>query len=260
MMRLPLIISALLAGPVAAELPVTDLPNYDKFAILAYGFGPQYLGADETTSLPVPAGRLNFGEYQSVTLMGNYLTTNLLDHPNWRLGPAGILRFGRGDVDNDAVAALPDIDPSLDLGLNVAYVVKGDDIRERWVSGVTVMQDVTGAHGGLVASASSHVWMPVGKYGAFAIGGAVSWGSGDYMDTYFSVSEGSTAASGLPRYTAGSGTRDARVMAIFIHPLNERWAVGAGVLYSRLLGDAGDSPVVGNRNQLIGGIGVLRAW
>jgi hypothetical protein len=50
--------------------------------------------------------------------------------------------------------------------------------------------------------------------------------------------------------------------AISVH-LGPRWHVGAGALYTRLLGDTADSPIVeerGNADQWIYGAGVLYGW
>ncbi|MGA9252752.1 MAG: MipA/OmpV family protein, partial [Roseobacter sp.] len=41
---------------------------------------------------------------------------------------------------------------------------------------------------------------------------AVTYGSGDYMDTYLSVSPVDAAATGLSQYKANDGFRDARLM------------------------------------------------
>lgn len=248
-----------LAGPATADSPIT-LPGYTGVGLLAFGFGPQYLGADEDVWLPVPAGTFMLGENRRVTLTGNYLNIDLLDHPNWTLGPAGILRFGRGDVKDDQVAALPDIDMSLDLGGFAAYEQVGTDVRQRWAAGLGVLQDVTGSHGGYVATAYARAWLPVGRFSALGLGAAISYGSDDYMDTYFSVDPAGSAASGLDVFSAGSGTRDARVFAVYIQPVSPEWAVGGGVIYGQLLGDAGDSSVTDSRDQLYAGIGVARVW
>lgn len=64
-------------------------------------------------------------------------------------------------------------------------------------------------------------------------------------------------ASGLPVFDAGSGIRDIRVWAVGIVHLSKKWHAGAGLLYSRILGDAGDSPIVderGSKDQWIYGV------
>jgi len=83
------------------------------------------------------------------------------------------------------------------------------------------------------------------------------------MDTYFSVSADDAIRSGLPVFAAGSGMRDVRGWVVGMFHLSRNWHLGAGVLYSRLLGDASDSPIVSERgsdNQWIYGVGLLYGW
>jgi len=51
--------------------------------------------------------------------------------------------------------------------------------------------------------------------------------------------------------------RDVRGWAAAMYHLSQNWHLGAGALYSRLLGDAADSPLVadrGSKNQWISGV------
>jgi len=50
-------------------------------------------------------------------------------------------------------------------------------------------------------------------------------------------------------------------MAIF--SFSENWHLSGGVVYTRLLGDAADSPVVddrGSKDQIFAGLGIAYAW
>ena len=70
-------------------------------------------------------------------------------------------------------------------------------------------------------------------------------------------------ASGLPIYVPGSGLRDLRGWAVAMLHLSKHWQLGAGVMYSRLVGNAADSPIVseeGSKNQWVYGAGALYAW
>jgi outer membrane protein len=210
-----------------------------------------------------PFGRFSWGEQRYVSLQGNYVTVNLLEDPNWRFGPAGMWRFGRKNVDDPVVRLLPEFDGSLELGAFAAYETVGDDPRDRWRFGTGFTQGVTGSNDGYVATASMARWIPVGRYAALNLSLGTTFGSSDYMDTYFSVDAAGEASSGLATFAAGSGVRDVRLTAIFIQPLSREWLVGGGVLYSRLMNDAAASPIVserGDRDQLIFGVGFSRAF
>jgi MipA family protein len=69
--------------------------------------------------------------------------------------------------------------------------------------------------------------------------------------------------SGLRFHTADSGVNEYFVTAGTAIYLSRTWVVGANVRYSRLAGDAEDSPIVDNRgdpNQWIVGLGVGYMW
>ena len=64
------------------------------------------------------------------------------------------------------------------------------------------------------------------------------------------------------RYVVGSHPRHRRWAAAVLH-LSPQWRLGAGVMYSRLVGDAADSLIVaerGSKNQWIYGVDALYAW
>ncbi|WP_161556065.1 MipA/OmpV family protein [Mangrovicoccus ximenensis] len=97
-----------------------DLPSFPDYAILGTGAGPSHIGADETTWAVVPAARKSFGR-RYLSLEANYLSANLLGHRHLQAGPAGLLRFGRRDAEDDRGDPLPDIGMSADLGGFLAW-------------------------------------------------------------------------------------------------------------------------------------------
>ena len=122
--------------------------------------------------------------------------------------------------------------------------------------------DVTGGHEGYVAGVSVTGWTPT-PFMLLGINAGVVWGDDNYTGTYFGVDEEDSARSGLPVFDASAGARDARIAAVGLVPVTPSIVVGAGVIYSRLLGDAADSPIVADRgdaNQFIFGIGSAYSW
>lgn len=252
--------TALRAQPLTLGVQAPHIPN---FAGVGVGWYPKYIGSKDLGFGAVPFARVSWGEHY-LEIAGTYGALNLLNHPNWRVGPAGVVRLGRNDVGNDAVNDLPDIDPSLNLGAFVGYDLPASaDPRDRWWFGGTITQNVTDQQGGYVASASIRRWLPVGRYGVLGLAAGLDYGSADYMDTYFSVSPSGSMKSGLPAYEADQGVRDAQALVIFMQPLSPKWLAGAGVLYTRLLGNAADSPIVsdeGTRDQFVFGVGLARMF
>ncbi len=236
------------------------LPNYVG---LGAGVANDYVGSDDLAPGGLPLARLSW-ENRYVSLEGNYLAVNLVNHPVIRFGPAGLYRFGRDDVDDNIVDRLPSIDDTVELGGFAGLeFVDDEDPRKRLRFDVDFLHDVADEHGGFVVSASARVWHPLtsSTEAGFALG--TTYGSTDYMSTFFGIGSGGAARSGLSTYEADAGLRDARATLVVIQSLSENWHVGAGLLYARLLSEAADSPVVddrGSANQIVGGVGFAYSW
>lgn len=256
-----LTLGMMVAEPASAEGEFLSLmPDYlPHFAGLGMGYIPDYMGSDDMVFGVAPVIYLNWGE-RYVNLQANYLSINLLDDPNWRMGPAGLLRFGRDDVEDPVIRQLPRIHDTLELGAFVTYRFNpSNDVRDIWAVSAQVLHDTLGTHGGYSLSAGVQRWLPVWRVSAVGFSLAATHGSSDYLGTYFSVSPAASRASGLPEYRLGEGMRDIRTSAVFIQPLSPSLFLGIGVLYSRLLGDVAKSPIVsdrGSRDQLIYGMGL----
>lgn len=253
-------------APAVAEdfyipLEVTQ-PNFIGFGVGAY---PDYFGSDDESVGVAPLGRLGLGGERYVQLVATDVRFNLIDDRNWRLGPAAFYRFGRdSSIDDPVVRQVHEVDRSLDLGLSGGYTWRDPaDDRKRVGFSVWTLADVTGGHDGWTTGANVFGMYPVALPVTIAAGAGVTYADGNYMDTYFGVTPADSQASGLAPFSAGAGVRDARGWLVGMLHLSPRWHLGAGVLYSRLLGDAKDSPIVserGSANQWVYGVGSMYAW
>jgi outer membrane protein len=97
---------------------------------------------------------------------------------------------------------------------------------------------------------------------SISVGPRLSWAANDYMDTYFSVSDSAAAASGgqLEAFQADGGLRSVGVASIASYALTDQVFLLGNLRYDRLIGDAGDSPIVkyGSKNQWFAGVGISR--
>jgi outer membrane protein len=248
------------AGGVVFELP--EIRNYVAVAV---GVVPDYMGSDEYTVGAAPAGLMKFGSSERYArLLVTELSVNVLDSRTWNFGPVLNYRLARDDVDDDAVDRMRDIDGTLEAGLIGGWTWIGDDDpRHRFNATVEFLHDVADTHEGFLVSAGARYFQPVTLPLTLSIGATVTYGSSDYMQTYFGVDSDNAARSGLSQFSAGSGLRDVRIPVMAIYSLSPNWHLSGGLVYSRLLGDASDSPVVddrGSRNQLFAGVGVAYAW
>ena len=99
-----LAIAAAAARPGHADdfvIPL-EVPQVN-FIGLGVGAYPDYFGSEDSRVGAAPIGRLSLGGARFVRLMVNEVRVNVLDHPSWQLGPVGLWRFGREDVDNSVV-------------------------------------------------------------------------------------------------------------------------------------------------------------
>jgi outer membrane protein len=256
-----------MASPALAQRTgiAIEVPGVRNFAAAAVGAVPDYMGSDDYTVGAAPAGTIRLGDSDRyVRLIVTDINVNLIDSPNWSLGPALNYRLGRSDVDDNAVDRMRDIDGTVEVGAFGGWTwIGSDDPRHRFSVGTEVLFDVGGEHDGYLISGSVRYFQPVLRPLTLSIGAALTYGSGDYMDTYFGVSGSDAARSGLGAFDADSGLRDVRVPLMAIFSFSENWHVSGGVVYSRLLNDAADSPVVdkrGSKDQFYTGLGIAYAW
>lgn len=83
-----------------------------------------------------------------------------------------------------------------------------------------------------------------------------SWGTNDYMQTYYGVSAAQSAASGFTQYTAGSGIYACSLNLDWTHNFTESWSVVADAGYTQLAGDARNSPIVQRKASPTGSLTV----
>ena len=84
----------------------------------------------------------------------------------------------------------------------------------------------------------------------------ISWASEKYMETYFDVYPNQAEKTSIETYDAGEGLKDFGIGIGLTYDLDAHWILKGKLAYTRLLGDAQDSPLVdpdggqGNDNQL----------
>ncbi len=244
---------------------VIDLPEVRNYVALGIGVIPDYMGSDDYTAGIAPTGLLKFGKSERFArLLATELSVNVLDSRNWSLGPVLNYRLPRDDIEDSVVKTMRDIDGTVEAGVFAGWTWIGeDDPRHRFTTSVQFLYDAMDEHEGYIASVSARYFQPVTLPLTLSIGATLTYGSSDYMQTYFGVDSDNAARSGLPEFSASSGMRDVRIPMMAIYSLSPKWHIAGGLIYSRLVGDASDSPVVderGSRDQLFAGLGVAYAW
>ena len=266
-MPLIVIAAAVPLAPVLAQT-VPTLPEGETGVIpptsgarfsadLGVAVAPDYEGSEDYRILPLWHLRAQdlYGPTTYVDLFGLRLTSNLVAHPNLRLGPMLQYIPKRGSVDNDRVDDLENVDPALMLGVTGGWDFLTGPERSLGAF-VEVRGDVANGHGWLVTPGvrGRQTLTP-----ALSLGGSLTttWASESYMSDYFGIDGTDARRSGLDREDADAGIKDIALSGALTYQLTARFQVGIVARYARLVGDAADSPIVddeGSANQLFGGV------
>ncbi|MFO1068424.1 MAG: MipA/OmpV family protein [Geminicoccaceae bacterium] len=217
---------------------------------------PDYEGSDDYVGVPlwnIRAGNL-YGEDTFVQVLGTSLSSNFLPDAHWRLGAAGLYKFDYNNVDNRRVQDVKGTNAAMLLGPTVGYDFLPDREADLAVE-LDALYDVLNGKGGVVTPrVRGRTVLAPGLIGEARV--STTWGSADYMGNWFSINNRDSERSGLDSYDADEGFKDVAIGGSMTYRFAERWALVGFAAYSRLLGDAADSPIVddeGDANQFVTG-------
>ena len=265
--------AGLLACSIAAQ-PVMAYEDIDAeidkgkgggFVGLGVAYGPDYEGGDDYEATPAPFGAYHWASGRYIDLGGTggsenaaRLTFNALTNKTaWEFGPVAQYRLKRDDVDNNKVDRMKEVDAATELGAFVGW--QGD----RLGLSTTLAADVSDEHGGYLWYIEGKYKIPVNDSFTLALGAHLTWADEDYTDTYFGVKGSDVARSGLSKYSADDGFKDTGLSLTGHYKFNDKWGIAANVAYTRMLGDAEDSPLVndeGDKNQYGGVVAVTYSF
>lgn len=260
---------------VPFEKPVFD----DTWATVGIGVGlvPSYSGSDDYRIFPLP---LVVGRVAGVGISPNGpgFTLNFLSddapagpptgsqEPSFSFGPSFRFRNDRANqIQDDVVELAEPLDTALEVGVSAGVSFpkvfnKGDRVS---VS-AGASWDILGAHSGMILSPSVGYFTPIGKAASLQLSASASIVDDDYADYYYSVTPAQSGATGLAQFAADGGLESLGLTAIGTYDLdgnalNGGFSIYGIVGYSRLVGDAAETPFTserGSANQLFGGLGV----
>lgn len=255
------------SGP-DAELP--DPNDRSNTFTLAAGVGttPDYEGSDEHRLIPAVAirGRVAGMSFWS---SGTSLYLDVIPSPasgiDLDLGPIVGVRLNRsGDVKDNAVDKLPELDAAIEIGAFAGVSWHGltnpyDSLSLR----VDYLTDVSGAHESSLISPSISFSTPLSRHAYVSASASAEWAGGDYADYYYSISPAEGLVAGLPAYDADGGFKHWGLSLMGLHSITGDLTGGLSVFalgsYKRLAGDFEDSPIVdlrGSASQWMGAIGL----
>lgn len=213
---------------------------------------PDYEGSDDYEAAPLLHFRMAWANGRYLDFTGNRVKFNVMKDSNLSLGPELRVRAKRDDdVEEDAVAEMEEVDRAVELGGFVSY-----NLGSNFEVGAKLLQDVADGHDGYLLGLNVGYKIYREKM-VVVLTASTTYASNDYMNTYFSVNGNNVGNSSLDYYDADEGFKDVGLTCAIVYQFNERWGATGILGYTRLIGDAADSPVVddvGDANQLLGGI------
>ena len=244
---------------LAAALPVMALFSpasaqsvEDHQYVLDLGAGvlaqPRYPGSDETIFVPYPliaVSKFFLPGYGQVD--GDDNTRRLTVYPSFNfIGK-------RNSADSSELKGLDDVNWALEAGLGISY-------RYDWIRGFAEIRQGFNGYSGQVANFGIDVIGNPTEDLELRFGPRAGWGSQSYMETYFGITSKEAAASPLydKSYKTDAGFNTVGLAGSATYALSERWKLHALVGWDRLVGDAGNSPIVkeGSENQYYAGAGL----
>jgi outer membrane protein len=228
------------------------------FIGLGAAYKPDYEGSDDYEASIAPFGRYNWASGRYVQLGGTQgteraarLKANILrkeGRDGLELGPVLQYRMKRDDdVDNNKVGNMKEVDAATEAGAFIGFT------SGNWSGNITYATDISSEHDGSLMYFNGGYRVPVSDRFDMILGAHVTWADDDYMDTYFGVSNSDSARSGLKKYSASSGIKDAGFSVAGLYRFNKTWGIAGLLGYTRMLNDAEDSPLVdpvGDENQM----------
>ncbi|MGN7997957.1 MipA/OmpV family protein [Sphingomonas sp. 22176] len=271
--------AALVSLPLFAAAPAfaqqnTDTPPDTTRDTVTLGVGaamvPSYEGSDKNVLTAAPLVRGRVSGINFVVLGSRAWADVIADNngPGWdfQAGPVVNVNLNRTSrIDDRQVAALGKVDTAIEAGGFVGIAKQGliTSDYDTLTASVSYIHDVGNVHKSYVMSPSVSYGTPLSRKAYVLLNASANYMGDGYAQTYFGVTPGGSARSGLPVYYAHKGWKDWTLGAMgnvaLTGDLTHGLSVVGGVAYRRMLDDAADSPVVriaGSRNQWYGALGL----
>ena len=225
---------------------------------------PDYEGSDDYEPYPSLRLRAAWGDGYFVDLGGSTLRAlqlrgNFIPGGRFQAGPLLNFRQERDDVDDDEVDDLDDVDNAFELGGFLGYVHRFQGARGMALgANFQFAADVSDAHNGWLFQPGIDFALPLGESFTLSARGFSTYATEKYMSTYFGIDNKNAAFSGLDRFDADAGFKDVGLGLGLNYRISDSWGLNLQGGYTRLIGDAEDSPVTddeGTANQFFGGVG-----
>jgi MipA family protein len=216
---------------------------------LGLDVAPKYPGASKERLRPAPLISIDYGNRLFLGPLG--IGVAAVRWNGFRAGPVLGFQVGRKQSDDPHLAGLGDISASATAGLFAGYARGPLEIS------ATARQAVSHSPNGLSGLLQvnfRHAF--VAQRTLLAVGPDLEFGNGDFERTWFGISPTQSAASGLSVYVPRAGINRVGLHASVTHRASQHilWRFFAKM--DDITGDAGRSPIVERRTQVLVGAGI----
>jgi outer membrane protein len=245
------------ASTAGATVDATPSQGTHYSVGLGVGVAPDYEGSDDYELVPLWNLRVSnlYNPNTFVQILGPRLRSNFLPDNHWRFGVDGqFIKERDHHVHDSKVSDLKSVDASVMLGVIAGYDFLADP-RQNLALEIEARQDIANGNGALVTLRGVY-GTPLSESWRIDTSVGGTWASDDYMSAYFGIDSADAARSGLKQYNASAGFENVAFGGSLTYSFSQSWSVSGLASYTRLVGDAADSPVVkdrGDENQLFGG-------
>lgn len=235
MIALALLSATALTTPAVAQSLGQRSFSFD--AGLGVKYSPEFMGSDNLESSP-------------------WLILKNVDADRDQASGLGIspsLNYvGKRDADDyDDLSGMDDIGYAGEIGFKLSW-------RTGPMTSYGALRKGFGGHHGVVGEVGAKYRIDYNDKLTLWTGGELGLGSSEFTGTYFGVTSAESLSSGKRAYDPDGGAYIARLTLEARYEFMPDTALMGRVTYGRLLGDAGDSPLVETRNQPSISIGIAR--
>jgi len=229
---------------------------------LALSSSPEYAGSSrrDVSLKPIAAfrygrfkisssggsGILNFGEHAE----SSGVSADLISSRALKLKLSARIGGGRKTSDSIDLAGLPEISKTVFTRLSASYALTG-----QFSLNSTASWDVLGRGSGLTLSVGLGHSQYLNRRTVWNTGIGLTLANATHMQSYFGV-PGDAATPTRAAYQPGAGIKDLSLGTGFMTALSPRWIAFGQLGYSRLLGQAADSPLTTGANNLSATVGI----
>ncbi|AOK56252.1 structural protein MipA [Burkholderia stagnalis] len=228
------------AGVPLMKLFEPNPPTWQVSVGAGMAFLPRYAGSDRYRLLGGPNVDVRYRDLFFLST-GEGLGANVLRGPNWRVSLSVGYDLGRRSSDDVGhLNGFDNINPAPVMKLSADYVISKDfplvlraDVRRS-----------LGGSNGWVGDLSAYMPLPGSNEHFFWFAGpTVSFADARYLNSWFGVSDGAAARSGLPRYSSGAGLKSVGAGVTMVWFVNKHWFLTMDGAIEQLVGRAAHSPV-----------------